>query len=282
MAEKGKIAWLASYPKSGNTWFRAFLSNLLSRSEIPVNINNLSHSTIASSRQMFDENTGIASSDLKKEEIERLRPYVYDNISDFAKEKVFIKIHDAFTYTTEGRPVVSEKAGYKALYIIRNPLDIVISLAHHLSVPVEIAAENMCETKFAFCQKNNMLPNQLEQRLLSWSEHVLSWTTQKVVPVKIIRYEDMLNDTFRTFADSTAFLEIEADNVLINKAIENSSFTELNRQENIEGFREKAPKAVNFFRQGKANAWKESLSAEIVDKITQAHYNVMKQYNYLP
>ncbi|HJX72016.1 MAG TPA: hypothetical protein VJ346_08695, partial [Bacteroidales bacterium] len=74
MNEQKKIVWLASYPKSGNTWFRIFLTNLLNHTNEPVDINNLYPSTIASSRSLFDEATGLESSDLTLDEIELLRP----------------------------------------------------------------------------------------------------------------------------------------------------------------------------------------------------------------
>ena len=35
----GALIWLASYPKSGNTWMRSFLHNLFRNASQPVNIN---------------------------------------------------------------------------------------------------------------------------------------------------------------------------------------------------------------------------------------------------
>lgn len=72
MNNNKKIIWLASYPKSGNTWFRIFLANLFSGAKQPANINELQDTSIASNRQMFDEAAGIASSDLTPQEIEIL------------------------------------------------------------------------------------------------------------------------------------------------------------------------------------------------------------------
>ena len=77
MVDLHNIVWLASYPKSGNTWFRAFLTALLNPGSSDIDINNLYQTTIASSRQLFDEMTGISSADLSQSEIDRLRPLVY-------------------------------------------------------------------------------------------------------------------------------------------------------------------------------------------------------------
>ena len=45
----GKILWLASYPRSGNTWLRAFLHNLFRNSAEPYDINRLQDFTLIDS-----------------------------------------------------------------------------------------------------------------------------------------------------------------------------------------------------------------------------------------
>jgi len=99
---KSGIIWLASYPKSGNIWLWIFLTNLRRDGEEPVNINELDGGPIASARALFDEATGIESSDLTPEEIDRLRPGVYEQLATGANETLFLKVHDAYTYTTDG------------------------------------------------------------------------------------------------------------------------------------------------------------------------------------
>jgi len=275
-----KIIWLASYPKSGNTWFRIFLANVFSNQAEPVDINSLYDTTIASSRQMFDDTAGIASADLIKEEIERLRPYIYDHIASEAKENLFLKIHDAFTFTKEGRPLTSEKASLKAIYIIRNPFDVAVSLTHHLSVPVEKAVEAMCNENYAFCNHYDRLPNQLEQKLLSWSQHVKSWTDQTILPVKLIRYEDMQTQP-EVFPESLNFSGVHVSEEVIAKAIKNSNFNELQKQEKEKGFKERAHGASSFFRKGKVGDWREELPMKCVKKLIDAHFDVMKHYDYI-
>ncbi len=71
------IYWLASYPKSGNTWLRSFLSNLQQDGDAPADINELATGTIASARDWLDEALGFDSADLSADEIDRLRPAVY-------------------------------------------------------------------------------------------------------------------------------------------------------------------------------------------------------------
>ncbi|KAB2870631.1 MAG: sulfotransferase domain-containing protein, partial [Bacteroidales bacterium] len=99
MDDLRKIVWLASYPKSGNTWFRVFLSNLLSESDQPADINNLYATPIASSRELFDEATGLSSAELTLDEIDILRPGVYSYAARNSKEILFQKVHDAWLLT---------------------------------------------------------------------------------------------------------------------------------------------------------------------------------------
>ena len=96
------IIWLASYPKSGNTWLRIFLRNLLSGEDGPAALDEIGF-TIASSRALFDDLSGIDSSDMTHDEIDRLRPRVYEQIVDRAEElPVFMRTHDAYTYLPKG------------------------------------------------------------------------------------------------------------------------------------------------------------------------------------
>jgi hypothetical protein len=276
-----KIIWLASYPKSGNTWFRIFLSNLMSEKKEAADINELQDTTIASNRQLFDEKTGLSSADLTNEEIERLRPYVYEKMAETSEDLIFLKIHDAFIYTSEKLPLVSENAGLKAIYFIRNPLDVAVSFAHHLGVTTDKSSEIMCFEKYAFCNRTDRLHNQLQQQLFSWSSHIRSWTDQTLLPVKILRYEDMLSDSFQIFSAAINFLGLNFPDEKIQKAIHFSSFNELQKQEIEKGFKEKAPVSDLFFRKGKSGTWHDELSMKSAKKIIDYHFEMMKKYGYL-
>ena len=128
---KKNIVWLASYPKSGNTWFRIFLSNLFSDSPQAANINNLNETTISSNRIIIDSYLGIHSSELTAEEIDKLRPQVFKRFSAEKEETAYIKTHEAWTLNSKGIPIFPEEITKGVLYIIRNPLDIAISYSFH-------------------------------------------------------------------------------------------------------------------------------------------------------
>ena len=89
------IIWLASYPKSGNTWFRVFLTNLRGEEGGPADINKLRSTPIASARGIFDDEAGVEASDLTPDEIDRLRPEIYMHLHKQAEETLFMKVHDA-------------------------------------------------------------------------------------------------------------------------------------------------------------------------------------------
>jgi aryl sulfotransferase len=282
MTRQGKnIVWLASYPKSGNTWFRVFLTNLLQEKDKPANINELITPAIASSRQLFDEATGLSASDLTKDEIELLRPAVYRYLNARADKLLFHKIHDAYTWTSHNEPLVPTEASLGTVYFVRNPLDLVISFAHHAGESVDSMIRHMRETNYSFCGKYDRLYNQLEQKLLSWSGHIESWLAQENIPVHVMRYEDMKKDTFTCFRNAIVFAGLDKSEEAIRKAIRFSEFEELQRQEKESGFREKAPKAEIFFRKGKAGGWQEVLSTAQVEQIIADHGEMMKRFGYI-
>jgi hypothetical protein len=280
MDDPKKIIWLASYPKSGNTWFRAFLTALLNPELKEVDINNMLPSTIASSRQLFDELSGIESSDLTSDEIDSLRPQIYRENAIESKETVYHKIHDAWQVLPDGTILFPADITQGVLYFIRNPLDVAVSFANHLNTSIDRTIEIMNNRDYAFCDKNSKLHNQLRQRLSTWSGHVKSWTEESGLPVMVIRYEDMLTDTMKVFSKAIAFMGIERQEADIQKAIALSSFEQLKKQEESKGFSEKSAKSERFFRKGTAGDWRTTLTAEQAQLIREAHGLTMLKFGY--
>ena len=273
--------WLASYPKSGNTWFRAFLTRLL-RPDEELDINNLDGGAIASSREMFDEISGLSSSDLTREEIENLRPDVYRYLAKISKDVLYKKVHDAYITTSSGQPLIPGEVAKAVIYIVRNPLDVVASFANHLNKTIDQTITIMGNPAYAFCDKDHRMHNQLEQKLLSWSNHVESWVEGSGLPVYIVRYEDMLDKSFETFKGAISFLGLNYSDDQIMDAVKKSTFRELHNQEKEKGFKEKAPDSPAFFRQGKAGGWEKELSKAQVDLIIQDHKRIMERFGYIP
>ncbi len=275
------IYWLASYPKSGNTWFRVFLQNLLEDSDKPLDINELTTGFIASDRGWLDNVLGFDSADLDADELERLRPEVY-RWSSLNGETTYNKIHDAYTYTADGEPLVSREATRGALYILRNPLDVAPSYANHNCLSLDKAIASMGNHRLVLGEScNKQLLYQVRNKLLSWSEHVLSWVDAPALNCHVLRYEDMQADPVAAFSGAARFLGLPDDPVRIEKAIRFSDFQELAGQETEKGFCEQSPRAERFFRDGKSGNWRNRLSPEQIARIVADHGEVMRRFGYL-
>ncbi|HEX3010408.1 MAG TPA: sulfotransferase domain-containing protein [Syntrophomonadaceae bacterium] len=275
-----EIIWLASYPKSGNTWFRSFISNLLSEKDNPVNINAMLTDGIASSRGIFDDWAGIEASDLTFDEIDLIRPDIYKRMIDEAKRNLYIKVHDAYTYLPDSRPLFPGHRA-KAIYLIRNPLDVAVSFSYHAASTLEQTIAGMNDPEFAFCAGSTRLHNQLRQKLLSRSSHVQSWADNGHIPVEVIRYEDMKSHPLETFKRAVDFIGLDYDDQQIYKAIQFSDFKVLKQQEEKDPFKERPPQAESFFRQGNSGDWTNHLSYAQINNIIATHKEIMQRFGYL-
>ncbi len=285
----GAIHWLASYPKSGNTWTRVLFTNYLRDDDEPADINELDGGPIASARAVFDEHVGIEASDLTQDEIERLRPRVYEHVSSEllaaqgeGDDPMLMKVHDAITLTADGVPLIPAAATAGAIYLLRDPRDVVESFAHHNARDVETMVGRMADPSMAFVDRGSRLHNQLRQRLLTWSGHVESWVDHTDFPVLVVRYEDLADDTVAVFTEMVRFVGLDPDADRVRRAVEFSAFGRLQAQEVESGFGEKMPRASSFFRQGKARAWESSLAPELARRIEADQATVMKRFGYLP
>jgi aryl sulfotransferase len=274
------IIWIASYPKSGNTWFRAFISNLLHEENEEISINGMKTDGIFSSRPLLDAVTGVESSNLTAGEIDKMRPRVYNHLAQNSERPLFIKVHDAYTYLEDRTPLLGT-ANAKAVYILRNPLDVAVSFANHASKSFDRIIKDMGNADHAFCNSKKRLHNQTRQKVLTWSAHVESWENAKELPVFIVRYEDMKSNPVETFAGAIRFIGLDYTREQIEQAIELSSFDRLKAEEGWNGFKERPAKTASFFRAGKAGDWRNHLNDEQRDKIIANHETVMRKYGYL-
>lgn len=281
--KEGNIIWLASYPKSGNTWLRIFLNNLLSDQDEPVDINALHKTGSTSSvRRLFDEMIGVDSADLTKEEIDYYLPKAHKMRSEQLSEKQFIKSHDAFTKNKESEWIIPIEATYKAIYLIRNPLDVCVSFAYHSGhTNFDEKIKNMASSKTTLATSEKGQNNQLHQYMGSWSDHVNSWANFPKNKLLVVRYEDMKLRTQETFTEIVRFVNLKHSDTEIADALDKSKISRLQKIEDEKGFREKMEKAQRFFRKGIIGSWREELSEEQVNQIIEDHRALMLKYNYL-
>jgi len=281
MASPGGIVWLASFPKSGNTWFRIFLANLTAGESGPADINDLDErGGIASSRHEFEAATMLDSGLLSHDDIDRLRPRVYETIATEPGEQRWIKVHDAYTSTPDGEPLLGRNVARAAIYLVRDPRDVAVSLGHHNSTTIDDAIKLMNAADGALCRGRKGLQPQLRQKLLGWSGHVTSWLDQADVPVHPLRYEDLVADPAACFGAALRFAGRPATTGEIERAIRFADFAELQRQEREKGFAERMSRTAPFFRSGRVGGWRDELSPEQVARIEAAHAPAMRRLGY--
>jgi len=278
---RGRIDWLASYPKSGNTWMRILLANYFGESDAQHDINRPGVTNgIASLRWRFDEFLGLPSSDLTPEEIVMVQPHVYEILVAQDPVRHWIKVHDAQRQLADGRWLFPPSVSGVVVYLIRNPLDVAVSLAFH------DGHEDMRRSVAKMCNERTVLGSgrslQLEQFMGSWSGHVESWIDQAEIPVLLVRYEDMLADTARELARVLQFArpELPVDPARIASAVEHARFEKLRDIESARPFRETPPRAKRFFRQGRAGDWRNHLPKAEISKLLDRHWRVMSRFGY--
>lgn len=281
MSSPGKICWLSSYPKSGNTWMRALLTNYLSGAEQPMSINDLSVAPWGVRRELFESLIGLETSDMLEKELTAVRPAVYRHVSRQADDMLLCKIHDAYCKTHNGELLFPPDATLASIYLVRNPLDVAVSFAHHQGWSLRDTVRVMENENFALSLSRESLEHQIPQRLGSWSSHVVSWVDQVDSPVLVLRYEDILEDAHACLARVLEWIGLPVCPQKLAAAVDFSAFDELQKQELKSGFFEKNPAAPNFFRKGGSGHWHEELPEELVDRLCRRHGAVMQRFGYL-
>jgi aryl sulfotransferase len=290
-----RTIWLASYPKSGNTWLRMLIANLSAADGKPVDINDLpERGGIASARGPFDHLLLIESGLLSHDEVDCLRPRVYEELARGAPDDEydkpeeappvrFVKVHDAYTLTPKGEPLLAGRRGAEgAIVIVRDPRDVAPSLANHNRSSIDDAITFMNNKHAGFCAGTKREHNQLRQQLPGWSGHIASWLEQPDIPVHLIRYEDMKADTFGTLSRALAFAGRQAADDQMRRAVTFADFAQLQEQEQTKGFRE-APRPQaggSFFRRGAVGGWRDELTTEQAARIEAEHTPMMRRLGY--
>ena len=275
------IVWLAAYPKSGNTWTRSFLNNLVAVQEHglsvePANINEMNRLTswdIAA--KPFEKVLGKPVMEASKKEIAIARPLVQQNIANESEGLMLVKTHNALVLD-QGIPTINMKITSGVIYIVRNPLDISISFAHHIGKSIDTAISNMERSGHT----TKVFKNAVHEIYGSWSEHVNSWTQKPNPSLYVMRYEDMHSDPEKTFGNLARHMLMNPNKKQLQRAIDLSTFNTLKKQEESGGFTEKPKAADTFFRKGTAGQWKNELSDAQINRIIATHETQMRRFGY--
>ena len=249
------IFWISSYPKSGNTWVRTFLSTYyFSKNEefhfgLLKNIRQFPH------YKFFDDNINTIEKAINS----------WDKVQSIINSKnkfVFLKTHSALV-KINNIPFTSKKHTLGGIYIVRDPRNVITSMSNHYQLDFDEALKFMTNEK-KFLIDNNAPNNFANFTLLnSWSNHYKSWIENKEFKILLVKYEELENNAKETFYKIINFInnlknikdEINIDRV--NKIIESVEFDKLKSKEEKEGFPEAASneKKIKFFYLGKKNNW---------------------------
>ena len=283
------IIWIASYPKSGNTWVRSLISAYLYSENGIFNFNLLKKIPQFPSKsylKYFIEDF----KDIKK--VSNHWIPAQDRINLFSDGTSFFKTHSALC-SLENNSFTNKANTKAAIYVVRDPRNLVTSFSHHYS-------HNMEESFNFIINKNKMITEGIWGNenfgvatvLGNWLEHYKSWKNLKFAPILIVKYEDLIKDTKSTLISILNFLsnliDIKIDEKKITNTVNSCSFETLQKKEQIEGFFESvhlerdakekdANKKINFFYLGKKNNWKNLLDSKIEKKIRETFRKEKKE-----
>jgi len=271
------IVWLASYPKSGNTWVRAFLANYSANARQPVDINTLPDFAFGDMRsEYFARAAGKPAETLTDDEIAQLRPQVHRDLARNDEELVFVKTHTVLA-VIRNVPAITPETTAGAIYVVRNPLDVAPSFAHHYGLTVQQGVQALCFSGLEIEPK----AGHVRQTVSDWSSHVQSWLKAPGLTPLVLRYEDLVAAPRKGFGALIEFLRWPKERERLERAIRQSSFRVLAEQERLYGFIERSKNADRFFRRGKVGGYRDELTAEQIDMLIDRHRETMRELGYL-
>jgi len=274
-----RLSWLASYPKSGNTWARAFLRAYQFDAYEPVDINQIGKISCSESRlTYFQAAASTKGKRLSNAEVDSLRRPVQERLARQIGRHQVVKTHNA-RLVCNGFSLIHDDLTRCAVYLVRNPLDVVDSFADHNGVSIDEAIGLMSDPAHRIGGPNQEF---VTQYLSTWSTHVRSWIHADDFPVLIIRYEDLLLDSLGVFRQLIQFLGWHFDEGRLTRAVRCSSFNALRQIEGRQGFQEVSAKSRSgkFFRRGQSGAWTERLSENQRQRLVNDHGETMQLLGY--
>ena len=302
----GAIVWLASFPKSGNTWMRAIVTALGTHPQLFA-VNQLGSGSqphhVGSALGAF----GIDARWFDRTEIERLRtalvlrsggagpvgdaagtaPAATGTASagsepDGPEERStprLRKTHEVYRSGEADRPPFPLEATRAAILIVRDPRDVVCSYAPFFGLDLDDAVDAVGREHGG--GRGSPARTTTSQPWGSWSSHTSSWLDPRVpFPVHLVRYEDLRTDAVATLAPVLERIGLECTTEQLRDAVEQSSFERLRESEDRRGFREVSPATPRFFRSGRSGGWRDELDDDQVAAIEADHGRLMAELGY--
>ena len=270
------IIWLASYPKSGNTWLRIFIENLFRNTSVPAKINELGVVRYNdNSPNLYERCVGHNISTMTDSQLHQYRDAVQSYLGN-TSETVFVKSHSALQ-NYEGKPLIYLEHTVGAVYLLRNPFDMVVSFSDHYRISYDDAIEAIASPS----HRINTTQQGIFQILGGWTNHYKSWFGEENFDPLFIRYEDMVRSPLKTFGRFSKFLGLPKNPERLKRAIRNSSFAEVSKQETMNGFSERSRPDQKFFRAGKVGGYRDILSQSQISRIIDVHGELLLEKGYI-
>ena len=265
MSALNRIIWIASFPKSGNTWTRIFLANYFMPKEQAPDINNLRRFTLSDVRQdFFDRAAGRHFEAADFDEWLLMRMKALRLIAAAKPTPHFVKTHCQIMRIGP-IDVVPPELTAAAIYVLRNPFDVAPSYARHMDTDIDTAIGQMTDPVHV-----NGVGNGIMENVGRWDDHIIRWTGAPGLLRHVMRYEDMVADPERSFRGLLGFLRAPVTDGQLRRAVRASSFDKLKSEESAKGFIERPKTMKAFFAKGKAGAWREDLTPAQVARLVEA------------
>ena len=279
------IIWLASYPKSGNTWVRSIISSLLYSDDGDFNFELIKKIKQFPEKKYFKD---LISDFGNFDAIKRNWITVQDSINLDNQIKI-LKTHQG-KYTVGKDSFTNSQNTLAKIYIVRDPRTLVSSISNHYTLSLNEAC-NFLMTPQIIGNSKRWEENQIGMKCLlgKWNDHYRSWTRNKN-NLLLIKYEDLVqnpsNELEKIINFLKNYLNIETNINKNKKILESTSFKNLKQMEQKGLFKEnvlnkKNDNKVNFFHLGPANNWKDNLNENVKNKLEKNFYAEMKELEYL-
>ena len=276
-----KIIWIASYPKSGNTWIRSFLTSYYCTLDGSFNFDLLKNIPTFES-DLFNPFLSKEEAAKNPENMSKYWIEVQKNSELKNGDFIFLKTHN-FCGEINKRPFTSSKYTMAYIYVVRDPREVAISYSNHFNKNFEESV-NIISSSTPIILLNEGINYPVY--IYNWGINYLSWKNFNTVPKIIIKYEDLISETYKTFENLLNFLNDlglpPIEKTKLSHSLQNTSFSYLKSLEKNIGFKEQyLLKNTNFFNVGSTDSWKNKLSKSQVDKIEKKFSKEMQELGYL-
>lgn len=286
-----RTVWLASYPKSGNTWMRAIVTSLGVHPQL-FGVNQLGSGAQPYGVGESLTRLGLDPRWLTRAELDRLRttlvtltdaggagPDGGGEGTDAGGAPRLRKTHERYRPGVSGAEPFPLAATRAAILVVRDPRDVACSFAPFFGTDLDGAIEALGDV--GDDGRASPVHCRTAQPWGSWSTHAASWLDPSVpFPVHLVRYEDLRHDAVATLAPVFAAIGLDCTSDQLADAVERASFDRLRSAEDEHGFRETSIKTERFFRQGRSGGWREELSLAQVAALEADHAAMMERLGY--